>query len=275
MRAKSFEGQLHQAPMKPGARPTSEHRLDQWTSKPKCPQSARHVDPIGSSEWLDERVVIGVGGCDLGVVLDHPFDLSDPCRQTMDGEVLTCERDGRRDVIERLVGPDPEVVEDRGGRELLEVDTAFHDGRTQVHDAVYMVPIGDEVVPQLRRVIVQNLINRRDASQEAGSGERLYHDHANRFTNSSAFSATSRQPASMVSACPRPGILTISVTPVLLVCFLYAAFAIAQGTVWSESAETISIGPRSGFFVSTVSSDHGFRFAAAAWKSGSPAPGTE
>src|SRR5262245_47490447 len=34
-----------------------------------------------------------------------------------------------------------------------------------------------------------------------------------RCTNLSAFSATSRQPASIVSACPRPGILTISVTP--------------------------------------------------------------
>src|SRR5215469_13269602 len=111
MRAESFEGQLHQAPMKPAARPTSEHRLDQRTRKPECPQSARHVDPIGSSEWLD----------------------------------------------------------------------------------------------------------------------------ANRFTNSSAFSATSRQPASIVSACPRPGILTISVTPLLLCCFLYAAFAIAQVPLSSVS----------------------------------------
>src|SRR5205814_6548052 len=97
----------------------------------------------------------------------------------------------------------------------------------------------------------------------------------NRLANSSAFSATSRQPASIVSECPRPGILTISVTPLLCFCFLYAAFAITQGTVWSESAEMISIGPRSGFVESTFASDHGFKFADAAWKSGSPAPGTE
>jgi natural resistance-associated macrophage protein len=44
--------------------------------------------------------------------------------------------------------------------------------------------------------------------------------HVNRLTNSSAFSATSRQPASIVSACPRPGILTISVAPLLRFCFL-------------------------------------------------------
>ena len=36
-----------------------------------------------------------------------------------------------------------------------------------------------------------------------------------RLTNSSAVSATSRQPLSIVSACPRLGISVISVTPVL------------------------------------------------------------
>ncbi len=38
--------------------------------------------------------------------------------------------------------------------------------------------------------------------------------------------------------------------------------------------ETISSGPRSGFFVSTFASVYGFRFAVAAWKSGTPDPGT-
>ena len=36
----------------------------------------------------------------------------------------------------------------------------------------------------------------------------------------------------------------------------------------------ISIGPRSGFFVSTFASVHGFRLAAAAWKRGFPGAGT-
>jgi hypothetical protein len=44
--------------------------------------------------------------------------------------------------------------------------------------------------------------------------------YANRLTNSSAVSATSRQPSSMVSACPRPGISTISVMPSFFCCFL-------------------------------------------------------
>src|SRR5262245_44670523 len=55
--------------------------------------------------------------------------------------------------------------------------------------------------------------------------------YVNRLTNSSAFSATSRQPASIVNECPRPDILTISVTPLLRFCFLYDAFEIAKGTV--------------------------------------------
>jgi hypothetical protein len=41
-----------------------------------------------------------------------------------------------------------------------------------------------------------------------------------RRTKASAVSATSRQPWSMVSACPRPGISTYSVTPSFRCCFL-------------------------------------------------------
>src|SRR5438270_7401787 len=44
--------------------------------------------------------------------------------------------------------------------------------------------------------------------------------HANRRTKASAVSATSRQPLSMVSACPRPFIFTISVAPSFFCCFL-------------------------------------------------------
>ncbi len=48
-------------------------------------------------------------------------------------------------------------------------------------------------------------------------------------------SATSRQPLSIVSACPRFGISTISVTLAFRRCRLNDALAIADGTVWSFS----------------------------------------
>src|SRR4029077_16872141 len=57
------------------------------------------------------------------------------------------------------------------------------------------------------------------------------HGAANRLTNASAVSATVRPPLSIVRACPRSGISTISVTPVLRSCFLKEAFAIVHGTV--------------------------------------------
>src|SRR3954467_11184013 len=195
MRAESFQSQLHQAPVEAGARPIGDQRPDQRTWNPECSQPARHVDPIGSSEWLDEGLVIGAGGGYLVVVRGRPFDLRDPALSTARGEVLACERDGRRDIIERLVGPDPEVVEDRGDRDLLEVEAVFHNGGAQVQNAVRVVPIADEVMSQLRRVIVQNLIDRR----EAGAGDGLHHRYrapsarrslfgpAYRLTNSSAF----------------------------------------------------------------------------------------
>ena len=68
-------------------------------------------------------------------------------------KVLARECNGRFDVVERLVRPDPEIVEDCCDRDLLEVGAVFHHGGAQIHDAVDMVPIADEVGPQLRRVI--------------------------------------------------------------------------------------------------------------------------
>ena len=38
---------------------------------------------------------------------------------------------------------------------------------TQIHNPVHVVPIRDEVVPQFRRVIVQNLVDGREAGYEA------------------------------------------------------------------------------------------------------------
>ena len=92
--------------------------------------------------------------------------------------------------------------------------------------------------------------------------------------NARAVSATSRQPLSMTSACPRFGISMISVTLSFRFCCLYEASAMAHGTVLSFSPEMISSGPRSGFSVSTFASVHGLRLAAAAWNSGSPGAGT-
>ena len=40
-----------------------------------------------------------------------------------------------------------------------------------------------------------------------------YEPYVKRWTNARAVSATSRQPLSIVNACPRPGISAISVTP--------------------------------------------------------------
>ena len=68
-----------------------------------------------------------------------------------------------------MVRPDPEVVEDRGDSYLLELDAAVANHReAQIRNAVHVVPIRDEVVPQLRRVIVQNLFDGRQARQNAG-----------------------------------------------------------------------------------------------------------
>ena len=95
-----------------------------------------------------------------------------------------------------------------------------------------------------------------------------------RLTKSRAFSATSRQPWSIVSEWPRLGISTCSVTPGLWLCFLKAALLIAGGTAWSSSPVKIKSGPRSGFLVSALVSAPGLKLANAAWKIGLPGAAT-
>src|SRR3982074_1738555 len=78
-----------------------------------------------------------------------------------------------------------------------------------------------------------------------------------RLTKAGAVSAPWGEPLSIVSACPRLGISTISVTAVLPFCCLKDALAIDHGTVLSFSPETIRSGPRAGFSVSTPASVQG------------------
>ncbi len=69
-----------------------------------------------------------------------------------------------RECRKRIVRPDPEVVEDGSDSYLVDLDAAVsHDREAQIHNPVHVVPIRDEVEPQLRRVIVQNLFDGREA----------------------------------------------------------------------------------------------------------------
>ena len=78
--------------------------------------------------------------------------------------MLACDRDCWRDVVECIVRPDPEVVEDGSDSDLLDFDAAVSDHReAQIHNPVHVVPIRDEVVPQLWRVSVKNLFDDREA----------------------------------------------------------------------------------------------------------------
>ena len=94
------------------------------------------------------------------VIHDHRLDLGNPARHPSCRQVLARDRDRWTDVVERIVGPDTQIVEDRGDRDLLELDAAVpRDGEAQVHDPVDVIPIGSEIVPELRCVKLQNVFD--------------------------------------------------------------------------------------------------------------------
>jgi|SRR5262245_446953 len=129
--------------------------------------------------------------------------------------------DGRRNIVERMVRPNTEVMKGGGNRNLFQVRRAVgRQGHADVHDPIGVIPVRGKVTAEFGSMVIQHLVENRDLSNQI----HLYTDagirFVNRVTNSSAFWATSRQPASIVSACPRRGILMISVTPSLRFCFL-------------------------------------------------------
>ncbi len=186
-------------------------------------QSARRNGSTSDARFGRDGVILW-----CSTIIASISGIQSACAQA--DKVLARERDGRRNVVERVVRPDPKIVENCSDSDLFELDpiASSRDRETQVHHPIHVVAIGDEVVaptpthdgPEPRLTV--GMLVRKDA---ASAGRPRIHATfrllaVNRLTNSSAFSATSRQPASIVSACPRPGILTISVTPLLRFCFL-------------------------------------------------------
>ena len=131
--------------MKPGTRPCCEQACNERTRNSEPSQSMCHVDPVGSPECLDERIWIGRRRRDLVVVRDHPFYLGGPVLTPAGNQVIVCERDRWRDVVESAVRPDPEVVEDGSDSYLLELASS-HDRDAQIHDPINMVPITYDIV---------------------------------------------------------------------------------------------------------------------------------
>src|SRR5712691_3094004 len=93
------------------------------------------------------------------------------------------------------------------------------------------------------------------------------------FSQARLYSASSRQPLSMVSECPRPGNSLNSVTAGECRYALSALFTSTGGTVLSFSPETSSSGPRVPFDTLILVAEFGLKVAVAAWNSGRPGAG--
>src|SRR5689334_1404109 len=139
MTSDPIEGQCDEPPMKARTRPRREQTCNERMRNTETSQSACDVDPVRSTEYLDQRFSI-VGRGDLVVVADYPFDLANPRFTRVGNKVLTRERDRWCDVIERLVRPDPEIMEHCRHCNLLEFSLSGHQ-HAEIHDSIHVVPV--------------------------------------------------------------------------------------------------------------------------------------
>ena len=134
------------------------------------PSAAGSADaPVGAPERFDQRGAIEMRGRDL-VVITIIASISGT--QSARAQANTCtrrERSGRRNVVGRVVRPDPQIVKHRSDGDLFEHArcrcpiASSRNRETQVHHPIHMVAIGDEVASQNRGMILQNRADGRDA----------------------------------------------------------------------------------------------------------------
>jgi hypothetical protein len=229
MCSQACELQIDEPPVKSRTWPHRRDFTEKTSRQPECHQSSCDIHPVRSAKRLDQPTRRAPIPGDLVVLEDHFRNLRCPLDPARSNEVGARQPHGRRQVIKCAVGPDSQVMERRRDCYLLELLRATRRlSHAQVHDSVGVVSVSGEVAAKHTDMRVQDLIENRYFGEQHGvirlACLRSYATFVclavNRLTNSSAFSATSRQPASIVSAWPRPGILTISVTPLLRFCFL-------------------------------------------------------
>src|ERR1041385_2672249 len=154
----------------------------------------------------------GADGDDLGVVVDT-FQMSN----------LHCEQPRSHRVIEKIrLGELSRVFQRLGDkRRVRDADACYQTSAQNFAASLSraLSPIGRSHIDVNRIGHLSSLLPSSGCPDKSNESARD-RAHVNRLTNSSAFTATSLQPASIVSACPRPGILTISVTLLLCFCFL-------------------------------------------------------
>src|SRR5262245_24653350 len=138
-------GKFDKTPMETRAGPGGEQRFDERTRDAESSQSVRHIDPVGAPKPFD-KARMGSRARDLVMICDHRLDFWDPIRSRAGRKVLVRQRNRRRDVVPCMVGPDPKVVKGGSDRHHFELVVAVGcDRQAQVHDAVHVVPVPDEV----------------------------------------------------------------------------------------------------------------------------------
>lgn len=104
-------------------------------------EAKRYIDPVCFAEDLGCGFKSSFVGAGLMVPVDHAADLFGPLGLTGAGEVLLCLCDGGSEVIDGVIGPDTDIMEDGSDGVFLMVVVIAVDDQAIEIDALYMVAV--------------------------------------------------------------------------------------------------------------------------------------
>src|SRR5262245_55408726 len=108
--------------MKPGIRPRRQNLLDMWTGQAETDKAACDIYPVCTAKFLDQRITSVRRN--LVVLQNHLCDFASPRCLTCGGQMSPSQRDRRRNIVERVIRPNTEVMKSRGNRNFLQMRAA-------------------------------------------------------------------------------------------------------------------------------------------------------
>ena len=106
-------------------------------------------------------------GQELVVLENHFGDLGSPCALARALQVSPGQPDGRRNIVECMVGPDAQVMKRCGESNLVKgYRVVWREGHAEIHDAIGMIPIRRKITAEFTGMSIQHLIKNRDVSDQ-------------------------------------------------------------------------------------------------------------
>jgi hypothetical protein len=165
MRPETLEPQHDESPVESCVRPRCQNVVHELSGEHRSDQSLRNIHQVRAAKLFHQRVALVRQ--ELVVLENHFGNLGSPCALTRARQVSPGKPDGRRNIVECIVGPDTKVMKRCCESNLVQVYRAVcRQGDAEIHDAIGMIPIRRKIIAEFSTMGIQHLVKNRNVSNQ-------------------------------------------------------------------------------------------------------------